>query len=96
METNTTAAVCPESTDQSEWNDAKDGELMAALIAIDTKQAAKRESDKKRATEERRSRVLQSKAKQFRTPQAMRKYFQGRHPGFAEPASSRRTGTQSP
>ena len=51
LETNTMAPVCPESTDQPEWNDAKDGELMAALIAIDTKQPAKRESDKKRATE---------------------------------------------
>jgi len=50
-ETNTIAPACPESTDQPEWNDAKDGELMAALIAIDTKQAAKRESDKKSATE---------------------------------------------
>jgi hypothetical protein len=46
LETNTMAPVCPESTDQPEWNDAKDGELMAALIAIDTKQPAK-----KRATE---------------------------------------------
>jgi hypothetical protein len=50
LETNTMAPVCPESTNQPEWNDAKDGELMAALIAVDTKQA-KRESDKKRATE---------------------------------------------
>ena len=44
-------ARLPESTDQPEWNDAKDGELMAALIAIDTKQPAKRESDKKRVTQ---------------------------------------------
>jgi hypothetical protein len=51
LETNTVAPVCPESTDQPEWNDAKDEELVAALIAIDTKQAAKRESDKKSATE---------------------------------------------
>ena len=51
LKTNTMAPVCPESTNQPEWNDAKDQELMAALIAIDTKQAAKRESDKKRATE---------------------------------------------
>ena len=51
LETNTMAPVCPESTNQPEWNDAKDQELMAALIAIDTKQAAKRESDKKGATD---------------------------------------------
>jgi len=50
LETNTMAPVCPEST-KPEWNDAKDQELMAALIAIDAKQLAKRESDKKSATE---------------------------------------------
>ena len=50
LEPNTAAPVCPESTNQPEWNDAKDGELVAALIAIDTTQPTKQESDKRRAT----------------------------------------------
>ena len=61
------APVCPESTNQPEWNDAKDQELMAALIAIDAKQLAKRESDKKSATESERKAAFEDAAEQSET-----------------------------
>jgi len=67
LETNAMAPVCPESTDQPEWNDAKDQELMAALIAIDAKQLVKRESDKKSATEFEREATFEGAAKQSET-----------------------------
>jgi len=67
LETNTMAPVCPESTNQPEWNDAKDQELMAALIAIDTKQAAKRESDKKGATDFERVAASEGASEQSQT-----------------------------
>jgi len=67
LETNTMAPVCPESTNQPEWNDAKDGELMAALIAIDAKQLAKRESDKKSATESEREVASAGASEQSKT-----------------------------
>jgi len=67
LENNTVAPVCPESTDQQEWNDAKDGELMAALIAIDAKQLAKRESDKKSATESEREVASAGASEQSKT-----------------------------
>ncbi len=100
LKTNTMAPVCPESTNQPEWNDAKDQELVAALIAIRAPSSRPRENPTRKVqrspSERRRSRMLQSKARQFRTPQTMRKYFQRRHPGFAVPARSRRTGIQLP
>jgi hypothetical protein len=67
LKTNTMAPVCPESTNQPEWNDAKDQELMAALIAIDAKQPAKRESDKKSATESERKAAFEDAAEQSET-----------------------------
>jgi hypothetical protein len=67
LETKTMAPACPESTNQPEWNDAKDQELMAALIAIDAKQLAKRESDKKSATESERKAAFEDAAEQSET-----------------------------
>ena len=67
LETNTRAPVCPESTNQPEWNDAKDQELMAALIALDAKQPAKRESDEKSATEFERETAFEADSQQSET-----------------------------
>jgi Gram-negative bacterial TonB protein C-terminal len=67
LETNTVAPVCPQSTNQPEWNDANEQELIAALIAIDAKQLAKRESDKKRATEFEREAASEGAAEQNET-----------------------------